>query len=100
MALNDVHLLNRHAYTGEQYLQALTDQFDTLYEESQKTAKVTGIPLHPFLAGQPLYTPYLRRALEHMAPRERVWFATGSEIIKAYEHSIFEVLPGRGWMYT
>jgi allantoinase len=85
MALNDMHLLNRHAYTGEQYLQALTDQFDTLYEESQRTAKVLGIPLHPFLAGQPLYTPYLQRALEHMAPRERVWFATGSEILKAYE---------------
>ena len=43
MALNDMHLLNRHAYTGEQYFHALTDQFDTLYEESQKAAKVLGI---------------------------------------------------------
>ena len=85
MALNDMHLLNRHAYTGEQYLQALTDQFETLYEESQRTAKIMGIPLHPFLAGQPLYTPYLRRALERMTTRERAWFATGGEIIKAYD---------------
>ena len=85
MDLNDMHLLNRHAYTGEQYLQALTDQFETMYGESEKTAKVMGIPLHPFLVGQPLYTRYLQRALEHMKTRERVWFATGSEILKAYE---------------
>jgi allantoinase len=85
MDLNDMHLLNRHAYTGEQYSQALTDQFEAMYEESERTAKVMGIPLHPFLAGQPLYTRYLQRALEHMKTRERVWFATGSEIIKAFE---------------
>jgi peptidoglycan/xylan/chitin deacetylase (PgdA/CDA1 family) len=85
MDLNDMHLLNRHAYTGEQYLQALTDQFETLYAESERTTKVMGIPLHPFLAGQPLYTRYLHQALAKMQPRERVWFTTGSEIVKAYE---------------
>ena len=85
MQLNDIHLLGRHAYTGQQYLQALIDQFDTLYAESMKTAKVMGIPLHPFLAGQPLYTRYLQQALARMKMGERVWFATGSEIIKAYE---------------
>jgi len=66
-------------------LQSLTDQFETMYGESEKTSKVMGIPLHPFLVGQPLYTRYLQRALEHMKTRERVWFATGSEILKAYE---------------
>ena len=85
MDLNDMHLINRHAYTGEQYLKALTDQFETLYAESERTAKVMGIPLHPFLAGQPLYTRYLHQALAQMQTRERVWFTTGSEIIKAYE---------------
>ena len=85
MDINDMHLLNRHAYTGEQYFQALTDQFEALYEESEKTAKVMGIPLHPFLAGQPLYTRYLQRALARMTARERVWFATGGEIVTAYE---------------
>src|SRR5258708_1105752 len=85
MQLNDIHLLGRHAYTGQQYLQALIGQVDNLYAESMKTAKVMGIPLHPFLAGQPLYTRYLQQALARMKMGERVWFATGSEIIKAYE---------------
>jgi len=84
MALNDMHLLNRHAYTGGQYLRALSDQFETLYAESERTAKVLGIPLHPFLAGQPLYTRYLDQALTKMKARDRVWFTTGREIIQAY----------------
>jgi allantoinase len=85
MELNDMYLINRHAYTGEQYLKALTDQFETLYAESEKTAKVMGIPLHPFLSGQPLYTRYLQQAVAQMKTRERVWFTTGSEIAKVYE---------------
>jgi allantoinase len=85
MDINDMSIINRHAYTGQQYQQALTDQFETLYAESEKTAKVLGIPLHPFLAGEPLYTRYLKQALAQMKTRERVWFATGSEITRAYE---------------
>jgi allantoinase len=85
MDINDMTLINRLGYTGDQYLQALTDQFDTLYADSQKTARVMGIPLHPFLTGQPWRTPYLKKAIAHFKQRERVWFATGSEIVDAYQ---------------
>jgi len=85
MDINDMSLLNRHAYTGEQYLRALTDQFDTLYADSRKTARVMGIPLHPFLVGQPWRAPYLKRAIAHFRQHDSVWFATGSEIVDAFE---------------
>ena len=85
MDINDMSLINRLGYTGEQYLQALTDQFDTLYADSQKTARVMGIPLHPFLTGQPWRTPYLKKAIAHFHKHDRVWFATGSEIAEAYQ---------------
>ena len=88
MEINDMSLLLRHNYTGEQYLQALTDQFDTLYVDSQTTARVMGIPLHPFLTGQPRRTPYLQRAIEHFQQHDRVWFPTGSEIVDAYQEII------------
>jgi len=84
MDINDMSLINRLGYTGDQYLRALTDQFDTLYADSQKTARVMGIPLHPFLMGQPWRTPYLKKAIAHFQQHERVWFATGSEIADAY----------------
>ncbi len=85
MDINDMSLINRLGYTGEQYLRALMDQFDTLYADSQKTARVMGIPLHPFLTGQPWRTPYLKKAIEHFQQHDRVWFATGSEIADAYQ---------------
>ena len=36
-------------------------------------------------AGQPLRIKYLQRAIAHMKEHQGVWFATGSEIIDAYQ---------------
>jgi allantoinase len=85
MELNDIGLFARHGYTGEEYLRAVTDQFETLYAESRKLARVMGIPLHPFLTGQPLHIKYFQQAIAHMQKQDRVWFATGNEIAEAYE---------------
>jgi len=88
MEINDIPLFIRKGYTGEQYLQSVVDQFDTLYADSSKQPRVLGIPLHPMIIGQPLRSRYLERALAHMKRHERVWFATGSEIIDAYQRAI------------
>ena len=85
MEINDISLFIRKGYTGEQYLQSVVDQFDALYSDSAKQPRVLGIPLHPMIAGQPLRSKYLERALAHMKKHDRVWFATGSEIIDAYQ---------------
>src|SRR5207249_2077729 len=85
MDINDMSLINRMGYTGDQYLKALTDQFDTLYADSQKTARVMGIPLHPFLMGEPWRTPYLKKAIAYFKQHDRVWFTTGSEIVDAFQ---------------
>jgi peptidoglycan/xylan/chitin deacetylase (PgdA/CDA1 family) len=85
MDINDMSLINRLGYTGEQYMRALTDQFDTLYADSQKHSRVMGIPLHPFLTGQPWRSSYLKKAIDHFQQHDRVWFATGSEIADAYQ---------------
>jgi peptidoglycan/xylan/chitin deacetylase (PgdA/CDA1 family) len=84
MEINDIPLFIRKGYTGEQYFQSLVDQFDGLYADSAKHPRVLGIPLHPMITGQPLRSRYLERALAYMKKHERVWFATGSEIIDAY----------------
>jgi len=87
MEINDIPLFIRKGYTGEQYLQSLIDQFDALYADSAKQPRVMGIPLHPMITGQPLRIKYLERALAHMKQREKVWFATGSEIVDAYQRA-------------
>lgn len=88
MEINDIGLDVRHGYTGEQYLKAVMDQFETLHSDSQKISRVIGIPLHPFLTGQPLRIKYLREAIKRMQGYDGVWFATGSEIAQAYERAV------------
>ena len=39
------------------------------------------------IIGQPLRIKYLQRALAEIKKQERVWFATGSEIIDAYQRA-------------
>jgi len=70
--------------TAESFGQLLKDQFDVLYEEGSKTGRVMAICLHPFLAGHPYRAKYLGEALKHIASRQDVWMATGSEIIDWY----------------
>ncbi|HSE91304.1 MAG TPA: polysaccharide deacetylase family protein [Candidatus Binatia bacterium] len=87
MEINDIPLFIRKGYTGEQYFRSVVDQFDTLYTDSAKQPRVMGIPLHPMIVGQPLRIKYLQRALAHIKKHERVWFATGGEIIDAYQRA-------------
>jgi len=83
--INDIPLYMRKGYTGEQYLRSVIDQFDTLYAESRKQPRVMGLPLHPMISGQPLRIKYLQRAIAYMKEHQGVWFATGGEIIDAYQ---------------
>ena len=87
MEINDIPLFIRKGYTGEQYFRSVVDQFDTLYADSAKQPRVMGIPLHPMIIGQPLRIKYLQRALAHIKKHDRVWFATGGEIIDAYQRA-------------
>ena len=87
MEINDIPLYRDRGHTAEQYLQVLTDQFETLYAESQKLPKVMGMPIHPYLTGQPLRIKYFKQGIAHIQKHEGVWFATGSEILEAYQRS-------------
>jgi peptidoglycan/xylan/chitin deacetylase (PgdA/CDA1 family) len=83
--INDLGVYLRRGWTGEQYLLSVIDQFDALYADSRKQPRVLGVPLHPMISGQPLRIKYLQRAIAHMKEHQGVWFATGSEIIDAYQ---------------
>jgi peptidoglycan/xylan/chitin deacetylase (PgdA/CDA1 family) len=82
--VNDVQLFLEKGLSGPDFHQAVVDQFDTLYENGEKTGQVMAIPLHPFLTGLPFRVKYLDSALEHIAAREQVWFATSDDIADWY----------------
>jgi len=82
--VNDIPIFVLHHQTGPDFLRTVTDQFDVLYREGQRSARVLGIGLHPFLIGQPFRAAYLDRALSHITAHSDVWLATSDEIARWY----------------
>jgi len=82
--LNDMPLFNTPSISAAEFQRRICDTFDVLYEEGETNARVMAIALHPFLMGVPHRIRYLDRALKYIAAHDKVWFATGAEIIAAY----------------
>jgi peptidoglycan/xylan/chitin deacetylase (PgdA/CDA1 family) len=82
--LNDMPLFNNPTISIADFERRICDSFDVLYAEGDKGGRVMCVALHPFLIGVPHRIGYLDRALAHIAKHEKVWLATGSEIIDAF----------------
>jgi len=61
--------------------------FDRLYIEGETSGRVMAIAIHPFVIGVSHRIWVLESILDHIAGHEKVWFATGSEIINAWRNS-------------
>jgi peptidoglycan/xylan/chitin deacetylase (PgdA/CDA1 family) len=83
--LNDRSTMHAKDHTAAQYCQFICDAFDVLYREGAEHGRVMCIALHPYIIGMPSRIGYLEKALEHIRSHEKVWFATGSEIIDAFK---------------
>ena len=81
---NDFGPFLRFGHSPEQFADTLRRQFDVLYEEGAESGRVMAICLHPFLIGQPHRIRALESALEYICGHDKVWKATGSEIIDHY----------------
>lgn len=86
----DDRLIIMQYHHGEQdFLEQVTDQFDVLYRESEKSGgRVMAITLNPWVIGQPYRIGYLDKALNHILGHEGVWSATGAEILEATKAQI------------
>ncbi len=83
--LNDMPLFNMPSISIDDFKRRICDSFDVLYAEGATNGRVLGIALHPFLIGAAHRIKYLDEALQYIAGHDKVWFATGDEIIKAYK---------------
>lgn len=85
--VNDSGQVNYRFATGDEFGQIVRNTFDVLYAEGATSARVMAICLHPFMTGVPHRIGALDRALAYIKGHERVWFATGAEIVGAYKES-------------
>lgn len=82
--LNDMPLFNNPTISIDDFEKRIRDTFDVLYAEGDRGGRAMCIALHPFLTGVPHRIRYLDRALNYIASHDKVWLATGSEIIAAF----------------
>lgn len=82
--LNDIPFFLGRGSSGADFLQAITDQFDVLYEEGKTNGRVMAIALHPFIISVPHRHKYFAQALDYICRHREVWLATGSEIAHWY----------------
>jgi peptidoglycan/xylan/chitin deacetylase (PgdA/CDA1 family) len=82
--INDSPFLYTRNGTIDQFVAAIKRQFDTLYAEGAQSGRVMAICLHPYLIGVPHRIAGLAEALDYIAARDGVWFATGEEIVRAW----------------
>ena len=81
LEINDRPAFERYYRSSAEFEQMIRDQFDVLYRESERVAKVMAIALHPFLIGVPHRIGALENALDYIRGHDGVWAATGSEIV-------------------
>lgn len=81
LEIGDIPIFLHQGRSGSAFYDIVADQFDQLYEEGETRPRIMAIALHPFLIGHPFRARHLDRALAYIMGHERVWIATGSEVL-------------------
>ena len=81
--LNDSPVYRQH-YEADYWAQICKDQFDQLYKEGAESGRVMGMPIHPYLTGQPHRTRYLDEVLGYIMSHDGVWQTTADDIAEFY----------------
>jgi len=60
------------------------DQFETLYAEGAKSARVMAIAVHPYISGVPHRIKYFDRIYAYLRKKKGVLFWTGEDLLNWY----------------
>jgi len=89
--LDDVFALRDRRFPVDGYARNLKQAFDRIYRDSSRSGRLIVLTIHPYLMGQPFRIGYLDDALGHMVRRQKVWPATGGQIVDWYRQRCSEI---------
>ena len=79
--MNDIAMMALQNHPSEEWLRRGIDQFDRLYMDGERTARVMAISVHPYISGTPHRIGYLEKLYEYIAQRPGVKLWTGEQIL-------------------
>jgi hypothetical protein len=77
---NDVAMMLIQHHPAAEYRNRAIDQFEQIYRDAAKSARVMALVVHPYIMGVPHRLRYFREALAHMRGKSDVLFWTGEQI--------------------
>jgi allantoinase len=84
LELNDIPMMAVQHHESDYLLKRTVDQFDRLYAEGEKRAKILALAVHPYLSGQPHRIKYLEAIYDYARRFDGVEYWTGEEIWQWY----------------
>jgi peptidoglycan/xylan/chitin deacetylase (PgdA/CDA1 family) len=81
---NDVAMMLIQHHKASEYYDRAVDQFDQLYADAAKSARVMALVIHPYIMGAPHRLKYFRNALAYIQKHPGVVFWTGEQILDWY----------------
>jgi peptidoglycan/xylan/chitin deacetylase (PgdA/CDA1 family) len=82
--LNDIPMMIVQHHESDYLLKRTIDQFDRLYAEGEKRAKIISLAIHPYISGQPHRIKYLEQIYDHVARHDGVLHWNGEQILDWY----------------
>ena len=81
---NDVAMMLIQHHKASEYYDRAIDQFEQLYDDAARSARVMALVVHPYIMGAPHRLKYFRNALSRIRDHRDVLFWTGGEILDWY----------------
>ena len=85
--LSDRQIITVQQKSAESWAESMRDAFEWLVRETSEQGSARVLPIHltPYILGLPYRIEALEGLLADFAAREEAWFATGEEIVGAWE---------------
>ncbi len=87
LELNDIPLYAIQHHRSREIYDRTRDQFEVLYREAARGARVMAIAVHPYLTGAAHRIKYFDRIFGYLKRHDGVVFMTGSEILDWYRNA-------------
>src|SRR5712691_9447039 len=84
LELNDIPMMIIQHHESDYLLKRTIDQFDRLYAESEKRAKICALAIHPYISGQPHRIKYLEQIYDYANKHTGVLHWNGAQILDWY----------------
>jgi allantoinase len=81
---NDVAMMLIQHHKASEYYDRAIDQFEQLYRDAARSARIMALVVHPYIMGAPHRLKYFRAALAHIRAHRDVLFWTGEQILDWY----------------